>query len=709
LEINNNIINDIIPNDNINLKGENKFKLPSPSINSDTNKENIINGDIPEINVPDIKLNQGSFKGNNNDLNINQENKLIDINMKENIMNKKFDINPSNIIKPKPFEIDIKEPNIKEGNIDFYLSGIIKGTNQGGNINMNDTNINLPNDNIKIDTNGQKFNTNLKGSNLNINGNMNGIDINDPSGNIKLKSKINSNIKGEIPNQKLNPPKIDINDKNIKWDFNLQGIIPGKPKKINNPSINLNSNGPQNISPELKINGNGNNIDINANNPKINFNVNSPKINIESPKIGINEDITGLKLDKNNALPSSEINLKGTSLNKGIDFGKIPGIDAPELEIKNPDIKNPNIKRLDKKASYFLSGIILGKKDIKYSNNLNGNLPKFDINPSKTDINGSKGNTNIKGPNINLNGIAPEINIKGSNINKPLDDINIKNSEFKKNINENIPNVEFNMKGGGVADSKINGNIGGNINLKEYNPSITGKIPGLNMESQNIEINGPNVNIKQSKATSNNDLLLQGEIPYKKENNINIPRVEISANGPIINSTKDINLMNNNNKIGLNEIINNDGMNNINIEMPKVDINNSNKFNLEDSIKGENLGGEINIIKNRPTNLKIKTDNDNKLGVNINIDEEMKKEDSEKNYISENNNNKVLYNSPRGGIGGMKKKGKGLPMVGSKNNNFKRSKISSIGQFDVDNVNVDNMKSANVGVNGQKIGDRINE
>ena len=265
------------------------------------------------------------------------------------------------------------------------------------------------------------------------------------------------------------------------------------------------------------------------------------------------------------------------------------------------------------------------------------------------------------------------------------------------------------MKGSNITDSKINGNIGGNINLKEYNPSITGKVPGLNMDSQNIDINSPNVNIKQSKATSDNNFLLQGEIPSKKENKINMPEVEISVNGPIINSTKDINLMNNNNKIGLNEIINNDGMNNINIEMPKVDINNSNKFNLEDSIKGENLGGEINIIKNRPTNLKIKTDNDNKLGVNINIDEEMKKEDSEKNYISENNNNKVLYNSPRGGIGGMKKKGKGLPMVGSKNNNFKRSKISSIGQFDVDNVNVDNMKSANVGVNGQKIGDRINE
>ena len=55
------------------------------------------------------------------------------------------------------------------------------------------------------------------------------------------------------------------------------------------------------------------------------------------------------------------------------------------------------------------------------------------------------------------------------------------------------------------------------------------------------------------------------------------------------------------------------------------------------------------------------------------------------NIISEDNNTKnILAKSEIS----MKKKGKGLPLVGQKNNNFQPSKIENIGNLDVNNVNV---------------------
>ena len=46
-------------------------------------------------------------------------------------------------------------------------------------------------------------------------------------------------------------------------------------------------------------------------------------------------------------------------------------------------------------------------------------------------------------------------------------------------------------------------------------------------------------------------------------------------------------------------------------------------------------------------------------------------------------------------------------MVGIKDNNFISSKIAEVGRFDGDNINIDLTKTANVGINGQKVGDRI--
>ena len=74
--------------------------------------------------------------------------------------------------------------------------------------------------------------------------------------------------------------------------------------------------------------------------------------------------------------------------------------------------------------------------------------------------------------------------------------------------------------------------------------------------------------------------------------------------------------------------------------------------------------------------------------------------------IKQNTESKVLLNSSRGGN---IKRNKGLPLVGIKTSNFEPSKIDVAGKFDVGNVDIENLQTANVGINGQKIGDRINE
>ena len=48
-------------------------------------------------------------------------------------------------------------------------------------------------------------------------------------------------------------------------------------------------------------------------------------------------------------------------------------------------------------------------------------------------------------------------------------------------------------------------------------------------------------------------------------------------------------------------------------------------------------------------------------------------------------------------------------MVGKINTNFKAYKIDVGGKFDASNIDISNMKSAIVGVGGEKIGERIIE
>ena len=73
----------------------------------------------------------------------------------------------------------------------------------------------------------------------------------------------------------------------------------------------------------------------------------------------------------------------------------------------------------------------------------------------------------------------------------------------------------------------------------------------------------------------------------------------------------------------------------------------------------------------------------------------------EENIYSGNRNDSNRANSRR--------KNNDLPLVGMKNNEFKASKVGAFGKLNTENIDVNNLKYANVGVNEIKIGDRIIE
>ena len=147
--------------------------------------------------------------------------------------------------------------------------------------------------------------------------------------------------------------------------------------------------------------------------------------------------------------------------------------------------------------------------------------------------------------------------------------------------------------------------------------------------------------------------------------------------------------------------------------MTKIEINNDYKLDNNDSknmgIDSGHFGGNINL-KSKPVEFGFNTNEEYKIGMDSNFDGVNKNDDINldnlgKNFIQDDGNNDRILLSSQGG--GIKKKNKGLPLVGSKNDIFISSRIDKAGNFDTNNINIDNMKSASVGINGQKIGDRI--
>jgi len=571
---------------------------------------------------------------------------------------------------------------------DVCLKGIILGTkDKNKSLSRPKKTDNLGHNLIKpkYDAN---LNTKMKGMNSQVN-----MDNFQKNINIKELKIQNDNIEAISP--KIELPSGEGN-------FNINGNIPDI--KLEGPKIDVNTPKFDDNRERPEINYNGINVELNPGD----INVNNPKINND---IDINGKSYGMKIDAPNSnINSPNIDLKFTKKDTFIK-GVIPGIKKEEINLKGPNfnIKGPSIN-LNMKDSEF---------DMQKPN-FNGNIKEI-----KVDLNGPNINSNINEPNCFLKGIVP--GVKKGNINKSPGKANIDGPKIGgSNFDLNIKGDKINIPDANMKEQKLNGKIGGNIVIKGQNPKLINDIQGINLKDR--------------------DFFLSGVIPSKNDKNRKIKiynnksNIKISGKGPSINVNDDYNnLLNKNSKINFHGNINdnnyleridvkgsrrfkdviNDGNANIannekNILLYEpMDINLQKKINID--IQDSNNIGEgefnsgINLMKNKPTQLGIKTNDDNKVGVNINIDGEndINLNSLGVNYFHEevNNDNNINLSS---GAGGIKKKGKGLPMVGPKNNsNFVSYKIDKAGDFDKDKVNVENLHSANVGVNGQKIGDRV--
>ena len=513
----------------------------------------------------------------------------------------------------------------------------------------------------------------------------------------KRSDDIEVSIHDDIPQKIVTGPNVDLKDRIInktakeeKDKFYMSGIIQGvnsdgiidiqnsQIKIINDDKKNIKINGPdvkvKGPSAELKrVNGGANVKGSNTN--KVNINVNGQDTNKEENII--NEDINnfhmegiihGIKKETELAVNPPQFEKKN-SQDLQIDDQKINGnvnynIDGPKINEDNPKI-NSNKEKVGGKANlkitgpkaelqnssdnFCLLGFIEGKGDKKNDNKINGNIP--DINDKIPDENIKGKDTNGK-VDFSNSGIIPGINVKGPNVNVPSGDVDFNIKED----NTNIPNANINL----------NKKIDGNINIKGDN-TISGIVPGFKKEDSQHETNvhNPDINVKikdEGEKSPKYDFFLNGLIPsVKGKDKDNTKGNEVNINGELGNGK--MKLINNKpKKLKINNGI--DG---------KVDIN----FNTD---------GGIN-----PNNYDLKN-----IGLNYQEKDEDVKDDNKVQISLENGNN-------------FRRKGRGLPTVGVKISNFQVSKVDTAGNLDVDNINVDNEKTANVGVNGQKIGERITE
>ena len=340
-----------------------------------------------------------------------------------------------------------------------------------------------------------------------------------------------------------------------------------------------------------------------------------------------------------------------------------------------------------------MTGVIPGTKTNKINIKGSRRLLNADLNPPEVNLKSSK--LNLNQPDFNIKGsrrldtVEPNLNgdIKGSRM--------LYNSDINANIK--IPNNKAEI---GLNPPKLGINSG-EVNLKTKKPEIkktegeiiTGIIKGDKKYSKKIKINPPSLEIKGSLDQSNT--LKKGEIqtgiiPSSKNDkqvNLEIKKYDLLTDQNIEVQMPSVNIKNQPEEV----------KNSINLNLPEINLNvdgknqegiipglNIDKENNENKINFEIPTGEINL--NSSKNEK----NNNLFSININ--------NNGNNLAStEENNIRISQNARK----------KGLPLVGNKNINFQLSKVDVGGKLDVDNVDISKMKSANVGINGEKMGDRI--
>ena len=714
---------------NNSARGDYNFVGIIPGAKSNNSKNNInvnINLKSDEINTPVINLN-GDISGidqNKQNININVPN----INLNHSEIND-FNIN-LNGTSPK---VDIKSPNIE--------------INSSNKINLEEAKINIPdiNDNEKV----PQFNVNpskidLNSPNVKIKGNFPGVEINPKVETSSINMNLNNpdihepKISGSIKGIKINPQ----NNHNLGIKNNISS------RDINIP-IKVEQNG--NINIDSKVNGPDAKIKLRTSNIKLNNNYNlsgfipgikSDIHDIKGSRRLIRRSSSGIDIKSGNKFRSSNIieakgerSIKNFSLKGKIEnpnfYGIIPGKKLDGSKIESP---YNNIK-------FLMSGVISGK-DIGIVSK--GSQDKIKFNSSKINISStneiesnakslkrsmSHAQSDIKGsrriPDFSLYGSIPGVklekvnyeligNIGGNNSNSSKNNNNkeIKPSDFylkgiispikgkQKLINQPNNKVKINsinnMNNSIEENHSKRGNFHGNLNDPKYldyneikgsrKPLFSSKIDNDEILSNKIDKN--KLNIIGDKIIDEKDIKLKEPFNINGLKNQPTKRqsIYLTVSKLKIEPEEDSNLNNINNK-------------DIQIEFQKIEIDLNDNEKKKESTK-ESLNKNIESIK------EIKNDH-----TNNNYNNELKndiKENNNSNYMSgvhsdEDNTSKAI--SQRGNS----KKKKNLPMVGLKKNNFEMSKMDVAGNLDADNININNMKSANIGANGVKMGNRIIE
>ena len=588
---------------------------------------------------------------------------------------------------------------------DFNMPKVQISDNDNNNIfNSNSNRIN--------DINNIKESENID-NNIDIDFNINNINNNNIDNNINIEQKENLNSNVITINNNLK--KINLNEnQNNQFKENLELNIENQPIK----DININKNAENELNEiiiETKNNLDGKNIKIN---PSNNLNI------IDMDKdINIKGTISGIKSNNINGNINTNINLKGPEIKISNDINE----NKPQI---NNILNSNNNNNISQNINISPVNINI-EKEIK--TNINNNIPK-----NKKEIDNNIINSM---PDYNLNG-----NIPGTKGTKKIIYIN-NNNNGKKNINKNQqPKELFKMTG------IIKGTGEKNKNIKDKN--INNKTKEINKKieiTQGIKINSPP---GKEKKLSIPKLDLEGKIPEFSEynnninNNINIKphmiNLKGTSNDNINHFSPTFNINANNHKNNNNELIGENitySFNNGNIQGSKIDISSFDNMNFKEiQFEQKNLGvTKINLNNNEDNNnigINLKTGitpgnaaNNNPFIINANQvnnslfnNNDIQKINLNTNYNNANNiqngnngnennlNNNNIYLSSQNNIisrQSTKTKVKALPLVGIKNDTFVSSKVEPINSLDVENFDVKNLKSTNVGINGIKLGERI--
>ena len=514
------------------------------------------------------------------------------------------------------------------------------------------------------------------------------------------KEELNVDLKQEIKNetQKLNEVINKKKDTNIQNDINQDGNNENGLNTINSiiPIVIENEN--NKIKENLINNKNSikNTLDYNSNGVIIGKSEykKMSEIDIKCPKSNIQIDKYNINGDKNISVPKIEDLKKDTSLkdiSKDIFLkGTIKGIKFEENKLNhNPIIETNNhfdFHYLDLTKDINIRGVILGKrkhKDTKItpSKTKTDNIIQTNLNNKPIqnyNIGNHQGKPNLPNNNyLNNQEIEKinELNQKTSNtiqINNKKDyylkgvikgiknNNNVRHNSYKKGNTTgkyfkgsypNYPSRNNNYKG-----QMINNNYYKNYthNPKLNSPKYNYNKGNMNMKIKEQNNNNINENIQINK-TGKAEFTLQ-DLKFSPSN---IPNIYTNENHILDNSRNKLTLPGN-----LYESINEkeEKINNINLEIPKLELNN------------------VNNIKNENENEGVKKN----IKMNIN---------------SESNNNIKLINNSEDGNNSNNINGN-LYMTNHQRNDFETNKIVQDGKFDIDKNNSNNMQL--VGINGQK-------